>query len=162
MVAARSFDGPESDGPESDGPDGGGSDAGGPGPPRVVRAAAAMVAVQGAAGAVVVVILLLRAVTSPVGLGTVVATGVWFAICAAALLGMGITLWRGAHGARSPAVVAQLLLLGVAWYAAGPSSQPEYGIPAAVYCAVVLVLLFSAPAIRWNYGGDISDRRQAG
>lgn len=147
MVAARSFDGPESGGP----------------PPRVIRAAAAMVALQGAAGAVVVVVLLLRAATTAsIGLGPAMATGAWFAICAAALLGVGIALWRGAHGARSPAVVAQLLLLGVAWYAAGPSSQPEYGIPAAVYCAAVLVLLFSAPAIRWSYGGDISGPRRAG
>jgi hypothetical protein len=128
----------------------------------VVRAAAAMVAVQGAVSAAVLVVALVRAATGPVELGTAVATGAWFAICAAALLGVGIALWRGAHGARSPAVVAQLLLLGAAWYAAGPSSQPEYGIPAAVYCVAVLVLLFSAPAIRWSYGGDISGRRGAG
>lgn len=157
MVAARSFDGPEPESPEPESPEPDGSD-----PPRVLRAAAAMVAMQGAASAAVLVVLVVRAATGPVGLGTAMVTGVWFAICAAALLGVGTALWRGAHGARSPAVVAQLLLLGVAWYAAGPSSQPEYGIPAAIYCAAVLVLLFSAPAIRWSYGGDISGHRRSG
>lgn len=120
-----------------------------------------MVAVQGAASAVVAIALVVRAAAAPDGLTAGLATAVWFAICAAALLGMGIALWQGAHGARSPAVVVQLLLLGVAWYAAGPSAQPEYGLAAGAYCAVVLVLLFSAPAIRWSYGGDISGRRRA-
>jgi hypothetical protein len=60
-----------------------------------------------------------------------------------------VNLVRGRHGARSPAIVAQLLLLGVCWYATGPSSQPAYGVAAGALCTAVLVLLFCAPARRW-------------
>lgn len=84
-------------------------------------------------------------------------TAVWFATVAVAAIGIGVALWRGAHGARTPAVVTQLLLLGVAWYAAGPSSRPEYGVPGAAYCVVVLGLLFSSQAVRWAYDVDVSD-----
>ncbi|MQA14093.1 MAG: hypothetical protein GEV09_07945 [Pseudonocardiaceae bacterium] len=121
-----------------------------------------MVGLQGTVGVVVALVLSVRAIAGYGGLGVTLATAGWFAICGAALLGACTALWRGAHGARGPAVVAQLLLLGVAWYAAGPSAQPEYGVPAGLYCAAVLVLLFSPPAIRWSYGGDISGDRQAG
>lgn len=133
-----------------------------PGPPRVVGVAAAMVALQGAAGVAVALVLVLRAVTGAADLGAALVVSGWFGGCAAALLLVGVALWRGTHGARTPAVVAQLLLLGVAWYAAGASSQPEYGIPAGLYCAAVLVLLFSAPAVRWSFGGDLSGKRRAG
>jgi hypothetical protein len=128
----------------------------------VVRAAAALVCLQGGAGGAAALVLVLRAVTGAGDLGAGLAAAGFLAGCAAALLLVGVALWRGAHGATTPAVVAQLLLLGIAWYAAGPSSQPEYGVPTGLYCAAVLVLLFSAPATRWNYGGDISGRRPAG
>lgn len=121
-----------------------------------------MVGLQGAAGVAVALVLVLRAVVGAADLGAALVVSGWFGVCAAALLLVGIALWRGMHGARTPAVVAQLLLLGVAWYAAGPSSQPEYGIPAGLYCAAVLVLLFSTPATRWSFGGDISGPRRAG
>ncbi len=124
-----------------------------------MRAAAAMVCLQGGAGAAVALVLVLRVVTGAGDLGAGLAASGFIGGCAAALIAVGISLSRGAHGARTPAVVAQLLLLGTAWYAAGPSSQPEYGVPAGLYCSVVLVLLFSAPATRWSYGGDISGRR---
>ncbi|MGH3978401.1 MAG: hypothetical protein ACRDRZ_05285, partial [Pseudonocardiaceae bacterium] len=87
-----------------------------PAPPRVVRLAGVLVGVQGAAGAVVAVALVARALAGSVGLTVTMGTAIWFAACAAALLAIGVGLWRGGHGARAPAVVAQLLLLGVAWY----------------------------------------------
>jgi hypothetical protein len=68
-----------------------------------------------------------------------------------------VNLLRSRTGARTPAVVAQILLLGVSWYAAGPSDQPGYGIPAALFCIAVLVLLFSPPAVRWATGVDESN-----
>lgn len=121
-----------------------------------------MVCLQGAAGAAVTIVLVLLAITGDGDLGAGLVAAGFIAGCAAALLLVGIALWRGAHGARTPAVVAQLLLLGSAWYAAGPSSQPAYGVPAILYCVAVLLLLFSAPATRWSYGGDISGQRRAG
>jgi hypothetical protein len=127
--------------------------------PRTVRAAGVLVALQGVAGGVVCLALAVRAFVGATDLVTTLGTALWFAVIAAAVIGVGAALWRGRHGARSPAVVAQLVLLGVAWYAAGPSSRPEYGGPGAVYCIVVLVLLFSASTTRWAY--SVEAGRQA-
>lgn len=127
--------------------------------PRPVRAAGLLVGVQGAAGIAVAIGLLLATVRGATG--PTLATAGWFAGAGAALVIVGVTLVRGRHGARVPAVVAQLLLLGIAWYAVGPSSRPAYGVPAAVFCVVVLVLLFCPPAVRWA-AGRYPDRTAAG
>lgn len=119
--------------------------------PLPVRAAGLLVGLQGVAGVVVAVILLLGGSNGPV---PVFATAVWFAAFGAILLAVGVNLVRSRPGARTPAIVGQILLLGVSWYAAGPSAQPGYGIPAALFCVAVLVLLFSAPAVRWVTGLD--------
>ena len=121
--------------------------------PLPVRAAGLLVGIQGAVG-VVVAVVLLGGSNGPV---PVFATAAWFAAFGAILLAVGVNLVRGRTGARTPAVVGQILLLGVSWYAAGPSDQPGYGIPAALFCAAVLVLLFSPPAVRWATGPDESN-----
>lgn len=118
-------------------------------PPRPVRAAGGLVAVQGAAG------LVAAAVLAAGGRGALpLGTAAYFAAIGAALVAVGVALVRGRYGARTPAVVAQLLLLGVAWYAGGPSGRPEYGVPAALFCVVVLGLLFSPSATAWVTGRD--------
>jgi hypothetical protein len=117
--------------------------------PRSVRAAGGLVGLQGMAGVAVAVGLLVATVRGFTGPGPVLATAAWLAGFGAILLAVGANLMRGRHGARTPAIVAQLLLLGVCWYAAGPSSQPAYGVPAAAFCVAVLVLLFCPPALRW-------------
>ncbi len=121
-----------------------------------MRAAGALVALQGAVGAALCLGVVVRVITGAADITTALGTAGWFAVVAAAAIGIGVALWRGGHGARTPAVVTQLLLLGVAWYAAGPSSRPEFGVPGAVYCAVVLGLLFCPPAVRWAYGSDLT------
>jgi hypothetical protein len=121
----------------------------GPDAPRPVRAAGVLVLLQGLVGVVFggwLLVAALRGSTGPVPIG---ATAAWMIGFAVILLAVGANLVRGRHGARSPAIVAQLLLLGVCWYATGPSSQPAYGIPAAAFCVAVLMLLFCAPARRW-------------
>lgn len=125
-----------------------------PGVPRPVQGAGLMVAAQGLVAVVVGAWLGISAMGAPgpTGLQTTLATVVWFVGSAAVLLAIGINLVRGRHGARSPAVVAQILLLGVCWYALGPSSQPAYGVLGGVFCVVVLVLLFCPPAVRWAAG----------
>lgn len=119
--------------------------------PHPVRAAGLLVGLQGVLGVVVAAGLLGGGSTGPM---PTLATAVWFAGFGAALIAVGVHLIRGRRGARTPAVVAQILLLGVCWYAAGPSSQPAYGVPAAVFCVAVLVLLFCPPAVRWATGQD--------
>ncbi|HEU0129114.1 MAG TPA: hypothetical protein VFQ48_10990 [Pseudonocardiaceae bacterium] len=123
-----------------------------PAAPRPVRVAGVLVGLQGLAGVVIGVGLLVLAAGGGSGPVPIVATAVWFAGFGAILLAIGVNLVRGRHGARSPAIVAQLLMLGVCWYAAGPSSRPAYGVPAATFCVVVLVLLFCPPALRWTTG----------
>jgi len=117
--------------------------------PRPVRAAGVLVGLQGLVGMVIAAGLLVAAARGPTGPVPVGATAAWLAGFGVILLVVGANLVRGRHGARTPAIVAQLLLLGVCWYAAGPSSQPAYGLPAAAFCVTVLVLLFCPPALRW-------------
>ncbi|MGH3873220.1 MAG: hypothetical protein ACRDSR_17205 [Pseudonocardiaceae bacterium] len=117
--------------------------------PRPVQAAGLLVGLQGLAGVAIAVGLAVAAARGRTGPVPIVATAVWLAGFGVILLAIGVSLVRGRHGARTPAVVAQLLLLGVCWYAAGPSAQPGYGVPAAVFCVAVLVLLFCPPVLRW-------------
>jgi peptidoglycan/LPS O-acetylase OafA/YrhL len=111
-----------------------------------------LVGLQGLAGVLVagwLLVAALRGSSGPVPIG---ATAAWLAGFGIILVAVGVNLVRGRHGARTPAVVAQLLLLGVCWYAAGPSSEPAYGVPAAVFCMGILVLLFCPSALRWATG----------
>ena len=63
--------------------------------------------------------------------------------------GAGTALLRGVRGARGPAVVSQLLLLGVAFYAAVPSGQPTWGVPLALVAAGVLLGLLGREGRAW-------------
>jgi hypothetical protein len=119
--------------------------------PAAVRAAGLLVLLQGLVGIAIAGVLVLSAVRRSTGPVPVGATAAWLAGFGAILVTVGLNLVRGRHGARTPATVAQLLLLGVCWYAAGPSSQPVYGIPAGAFCVTVLVLLFCPPALRWAH-----------
>jgi hypothetical protein len=123
-----------------------------PAAPRPVLAAGLLVGLQGLVGIAIAVGLFVTATRGSTGPVPIAATAVWLAGFGGILLAVGAYLVRGRHGARTPAIVAQLLLLGVCWYAAGPSSQPAYGIPAGAFCVVVLVLLFCPPALRWATG----------
>jgi peptidoglycan/LPS O-acetylase OafA/YrhL len=123
-----------------------------PAAPRPVRIAGLLVVLQGLAGLAFAGVLLVAALTEPsgpVGPRVRAATVVTLALFGALVMAEGALLARGRRGARTPAIVTQLLLLGVCWYAAVPSSQPAYGLPAAAYCVAVLVLLFCPPALRW-------------
>ena len=117
--------------------------------PRSVRVAGGLVGLQGAVGVAVAIGLLVAMVRGSTGPVSVLATAAWLAGFGVILLAVGTNLVRGRRGARTPAIVAQLLLLGVCWYAAGPSSQPVYGVSAAAFCVVVLALLFCPTALRW-------------
>ncbi|MGH3855976.1 MAG: hypothetical protein ACRDR6_21295 [Pseudonocardiaceae bacterium] len=116
--------------------------------PRSVRGAGVFVGLQGLVGVVIAAGLLVAAVRGPTG-PVPGATAACLASFGVILLVVGVKLVRGRRGARTPAVVAQLLLLGVCWSAAGPSAQPAYGVPAAAFCVLVLILLFCPPALRW-------------
>jgi peptidoglycan/LPS O-acetylase OafA/YrhL len=121
--------------------------------PRPVRAAGVLVGLQGLVGlAGVAAGLFDVAVHGSTGPALVGATAACLAGFAGILLVVGANLVRGRRGARTPAIVAQLLLLGVCWYAISPSSQPVYGILSGAFCVAVLVLLVCPPALRWAAG----------
>jgi hypothetical protein len=117
--------------------------------PWPVRAAGVLVLLQGLTGVAIGGWLLIAAVRGSTGPVPIAATAAWLLGFGVILLIVGLNLLRGRYGARTPAIVAQLLLLGVCWYAIGPSSQPLYGVPAGIFCLAVLILLFCASARRW-------------
>lgn len=121
--------------------------------PRAVLGAGAVVALQGLAGLAFAVLLLISGLGGDVALGgNIFGEAAYFAVLACGVLGCGGGLLLGKTWARTPAIVLQLLLIGVAWYAMGPSGRPEIGIPVAAVCVGVLVLLFRTSTTLWAQG----------
>jgi hypothetical protein len=123
-----------------------------PSTPTTVRVAGVLLGLQGLGGIVFAVVLLVQP-----GVLTVrdrLGEAGFFALMAAGVIGFGVALVLGKRGARSPAVVIELLLVGIAGYATVPSSRPEYGIPVAVVCLVVLYLLLNPRARAWYLDVD--------
>lgn len=120
-----------------------------PSTPQTVRVAGALTGLQGLAGIGFAVALLVRALSGVETIGNLYGEAAYFTILGGAVLGCGIALVLGKRGVRGPTTVIEIILLGVAWYAAGPSGRPEYGIPVAALCVAVLYLLYNAPARIW-------------
>ena len=110
-------------------------------PPRPVRLAALGVLAEGVAGLVVVVLMVVAGLTF----------SVWgfVALLAVAVTAAGVALLSGQRGARGPALVVQLIVIGCAFYAAVPSGRPDWGVPVLVLAAAVLAGLLSRPAREW-------------
>ncbi|MFD4674868.1 hypothetical protein ACFWNN_34445 [Lentzea sp. NPDC058450] len=123
-----------------------------PAPPRPVRIAAVLAFLQGLGGVGLGLALVVRVIggAHPAGpiLGAAGVLVIWFG----AVLLATVLLFRGHHGARTPVIVTQLLLLGCAWYAYGPSEQQLLGSLGGIYCVVVLVFLFTNDGRRWAMG----------
>lgn len=118
--------------------------------PPTVRAAGVIVGLQGLVGigfAVAVLIQAIRGGSTP-GNNLYGQAG-YFAVLGGGVLACGVALVLGKQGARSPAVVVEILLLGVAWYAIGPSGQPLLGVPVAALSVLVLYLIFTARSREW-------------
>jgi hypothetical protein len=131
-------------------------------PPRAVRIASALTFVQGLGGIALAVALVVRVIggSTPAGpiLGAAGVLVLWFG----GALFATIMLFRGHHGARTPVIVTQLLLLGCAWYAYGPSEQQLLGSLGGIYCVVVLVFLFTNDGRKWAMGlDDVSEGDKA-
>jgi hypothetical protein len=126
-----------------------------------VRTAAALTFLQGLGGIALAVALVVRVLQgAPSGGPVLGAAGVlvlWFG----AVIFASVMLFRGRHGARTPVIVTQLLLLGCAWYAYGPSDQQLAGSLGGIYCVIVLVLLFTNDGRRWAMGVDMPEGDKA-
>jgi hypothetical protein len=117
--------------------------------PTSVRIAAAVVCLQGLLGVLFAVALVVRATDGAERVTDVLGEAAYFAVLGGGVLAVGIALLRGNRWARSPALVVQILLIGVAWYAAGPSGRPEYGVPIGLVCLAVAGALLTARARAW-------------
>lgn len=120
--------------------------------PGPVRLAGWIASAQGLIGVGVAVILLVRAMGGHREETVVISgygTAVWFAILGGGLLAAGLGLLRGRRWGRGLVVIAELLLLFVAWYVGVGSHQYLAGIILAAVCATALVALFRRDAVEW-------------
>jgi hypothetical protein len=126
--------------------------------PPTIRGAGILVGLQGLTGVGFAVALVVRALggASATG-GNIYGEAAYFAVLGGAVVAVGVALSGGKHWARGPSVVVELLLLGVAWYATGPSGRPAIGVPVGVLCIVVLYLLFTVRSREWSLGLNDSD-----
>ncbi|WP_199432444.1 hypothetical protein [Qaidamihabitans albus] len=121
--------------------------------PREVRLAGALTALPGFAMVAIGVVIALESGGAPEQPGNNIYAEVAYYV----LLGLGVLacaagLVLGKTWARSPGVVLGLLLVGIGWYATGPSSQPGIGIPTLAAGALVVVLLFRRASRAWVLG----------
>ncbi|PYE14301.1 hypothetical protein DFR67_11395 [Williamsia limnetica] len=76
-------------------------------------------------------------------------TAAWFAILGGGVLAGGVALLTGRRWGRAIAVVAQILLLPVAFALMTDSNLPLIGTPLLVILVAALVCLFSPSAMKW-------------
>jgi hypothetical protein len=127
------------------------------GAPRQVRLAGLLVGLQGLLGLGVAVALVVRALTAEeTGLlvRDILGEAGYFLVMGGALVAVGAGLVAGRRWARTPAIVAQLLLLLVVYTLLGPSRQLLLGIVAGVFVAGTFLLLISEASRAWSMGLD--------
>ncbi len=118
-------------------------------PPTEVKVAAGLVLVE-AAGLVVIGVL-----TGVSGFGNAANTGqllgqvAYYLVLAAGVGWVAGGLLRGRRWGRTPALVIQIITLGVGFYLAVSSGRPAWGIPVAVIGIGAGLLLLSRPATEW-------------
>ncbi|RVW04605.1 hypothetical protein [Rhodococcus spongiicola] len=117
--------------------------------PSTVLGAGVLVTLEGAIAVGAAIVLTVRgllghdqSVVSGYG------TAAWFAILGGAVLAAGIGLLRGQRWGRTIALVAQLLLLPVAWYVLS-SHQVFWGVLLGLVVISALVMLFAPGTSRW-------------
>lgn len=122
--------------------------------PPAVRYAGFLTATEGVAALVMAVVLLVRAVSGAdqhivSGYGT----AVWFVLIGGGVLAGGWALITGRRWGRGIAVLANLLLLPVAWYVV-TSHHLVYGVLVGLLALVTLGMLFSPSAVEWLTSRD--------
>jgi hypothetical protein len=125
------------------------------GPPWQIRAAGVTVGVEGLLGVGFAVLLALRAADSPAGVGAVLGEAGYFLVIGAGVVFVAVGLLTGRRWARTPAIVAQLLLLPVVYSLIGPSHQLLLGIVSGIVVIATFLLLISEPSREWSVGLDL-------
>lgn len=128
-------------------------------PPTAVRRAGLVVALEGAVGVVAGAVFLVRGLTGAEDAGFIndYGTAAWFAILGGGVLAGGLALVRGRRWGRAIAVVAQILLIPVAFALLTDSGRPYFGAPLLVVVVIVLGMLFSPKSVRWLSGEAAPD-----
>ncbi|WP_207840132.1 hypothetical protein [Williamsia soli] len=119
-------------------------------PPLNVRRAGAIVALEGVLAVGAAIWMVIRELMGHKedfisGYGT----AAWFAILGGGVLAGGVALLTGRRWGRAIAVVAQILLLPVAFALMTDSNLPLIGTPLLVVLVAALVCLFSPSAMKW-------------
>ncbi|GAC78043.1 hypothetical protein WKY82_04940 [Gordonia malaquae] len=118
--------------------------------PSTLRWAGWAIAAEGLLGLIVAVVYVVREATghheeSISGYGT----AVWFTVIGGAVMAGGIGLSLGKRWGRAIGVMAQILLLPVAYALLTSSNLPSIGAPVGIVALGVLGLLFSPPSLQW-------------
>jgi uncharacterized membrane protein YhaH (DUF805 family) len=122
-------------------------------PPAQIRIAGALVALQALAAIAFAIVIGVQASSLDLSFAAVLGETAYFVVIGLALLGVGIGLVRGRRGARTPAIVTQLLLLPVVYSLIGPSQELVLGIVSGVYVAGTFLLLISEQSRQWSMSG---------
>jgi len=122
--------------------------------PPAVRYAGFLTAAEGVAALLMAAVLLVRAMSGAdqhivSGYGT----AVWFVLIGGGVLAGGWALITGRRWGRGIAVLANLLLLPVAWYVV-TSHHVVYGVLVGLLALVTLGMLFSPSAVEWLTSRD--------
>ena len=118
-------------------------------PPVAVRVAAVLVALQG------VGLLVLAGLTVSSGLSNgartvqLAAQGLYFVVLGALLGLVASGLLRGRRWGRSPALVAEVVVIAIGMWMTFPSERPVWGLPLIGDGAVTLALLVTPAANAW-------------
>jgi hypothetical protein len=125
-----------------------------------VRAAGILVGVEALAAAVFVTALVVRGGSAELGTGPVLAEAGFFLLVTAAVGAVAAGLATGRRGARTPALVTQLLLLPVV-YSLLASRQILIGVVCGAVVFAAFMLLVNERSRAWSMGLDPSDRPAA-
>ena len=124
-----------------------------------MRAAGALVGLQALGATAFTVVLALRAAEADLGTAAALGEAGFFLIVAVAVGAVAWGLLTGRRGARTPAIVTQLLLLPVVYSLIGPSQQLVLGLVAGVVVAAAFMLLISERSRAWSMGEESLDDR---
>ncbi|MFD3746225.1 hypothetical protein [Nocardia sp. NPDC058633] len=124
--------------------------------PVTVRLAGGLVSLEGLAGVVTAIVLIVRALTGhDQSEASGVGTAIWFGVLFGGVLAAGIGLLRGKRWGRAIAVIANVLLLPVAWSMLTDSHQPLFGSVLGLVAVAGLATLFAPATSRFmaqDYG----------
>ncbi len=118
--------------------------------PSTLRWAGRLIAAEGLLGLIVAVVYVVREASGHEeqaisGYGT----AMWFAVIGGAVLAGGVGLTKGMRWGRAIGVMAQILLLPVAYALLTSSHLPAIGAPVAIVAIAVLGLLFAPTSLAW-------------